>query len=101
MESKQLNWAAGIQVKRIRMLGKGNLKAVVDVQVGPFLIRGLRIVEDGIVGPWVAWPQDRFKNGEGLWRYVDIVQPNREVSEAVSKAILKVWSESCQSFLDG
>jgi DNA-binding cell septation regulator SpoVG len=93
-------WVAEIQVRRIRMVNGGTLKGVAEVQVGPFIIRALRIIEDG-KGMWVSWPQDRFRTAEGVFRYLDIVQPTREIAEAVSEAIKKVWEKNCRPFLDG
>lgn len=101
MDSEGDKWTADIRVVRIKMLGKGTLKALVDIQLGPLTIRGLRVIEDGAKGMWVSWPQDRFRTPEGFYRYFDIVQPTREIAEAVSQAIMKTWDRNCRPFLDG
>ena len=81
-----------IRVRDLRMIGKGNLKAVADVEVGPFSVRGLRIVENGR-GPFVAWPEERWLTKDGQTRYTPIVEPTREAHETVQRAVLAAYAE--------
>ena len=88
---KETRWIDEIQVLRIKFLEKGTLKAVIDIQLGPLTIRGLRVVESGD-RLWTAWPQDSFPTPEGFRRFVDIVQPTKDVSDAVTEAIKAKWA---------
>lgn len=79
-----------VRVKRLRVVEKGKLKAMVEIQIGELIIRGLKLIE-GKGGLWVAWPQAHWRDMDGQWRYQDIVQSTRETQEAVRDAVLKVW----------
>lgn len=88
----QYRWIDEIQVLKIKMFDKGTLRASVDIQVGPLTIRGLRIVESG-ERLWTAWPQDSYPTSEGFRRFVDLVQPTKELADAVNQAIKDKWAK--------
>ena len=82
----------GLSVKRInRFEGGGNLRAFCDLEIGPFLVKGLRVVE-GKNGLFVSMPQQQGKDGN----WYDTVFPlTKEMREQVSQLVLGAYqSES-------
>jgi DNA-binding cell septation regulator SpoVG len=88
----QNRWADEIQVLKIKLFEKGTLKALVDIQLGPLTIRGLRVMESGD-RLWTAWPQDSYRTQDGFRRFVDLVQPTKDVGNAVNQAIKEKWAK--------
>lgn len=85
-------WVEEIQVLKIKLFEKGNIKALVDIQVGPLTVRGLRVIETG-ERLWTAWPQDSYRTQDGFHRFVDLVQPTKELGNAVDQAIKAKWAK--------
>jgi len=79
-----------ITIKEIRPLpGVGNLKGFAVVEVGPWTIRGCRIVQQPGQRAYVALPQEKTADG----RYFPILQTNdTSLKDSIQAAVLQAWS---------
>lgn len=68
---------------------ESKLKAFVDVAIGEFIIRGLRIVQ-GQKGLYIAMPQEKGKDGR--W-YNCFYTKNPEARSALSEIVLTAYQE--------
>ncbi len=65
------------------------LKAFVDVAIGDFLVKGLRVV-NGQKGLFLAMPQEKGKDG----KWYDVFLPlTKEARESLSEAVLATYEE--------
>lgn len=86
-----------IKVREVRKVEKGRLQAMVDIQMGGLIVRGLRIMENG-KGPWVAWPSQQWTGRDGSPRYTNLVEPvSAEIRKAVTAAVLAAWRDQGQA----
>jgi hypothetical protein len=74
--------------------GGGCLLALADVQVGPFLLRCCRIVQQPGQRPWAQLPQQPGQNGR--W-FPALSCCDRDLDGAIKNAILDSW----HNFLEG
>ncbi len=78
-----------MEVVRLRCFdeGESKLKAFVDVAVGEFIVKGLRIMQ-GEKGLFVAMPQEKGKDG----RWYDCFYPKSpQARQALSEVILVAY----------
>ena len=80
-----------ITVKEIRRLSDaGNLKGFAVVEVGPWVIRGCRIVQQAGQRVYVALPQERSTDG----RFFPILTTqDSSLKEIIQAAVLQAWSQ--------
>lgn len=80
-----------IEVVRLRRFDndESRLKAFVDVAIGEFVVRGLRIVQ-GQKGLYLAMPQEKGKDGR--W-YNIFYTKDPEAREALSEIVLAAYQE--------
>jgi DNA-binding cell septation regulator SpoVG len=79
-----------ITVKELRPVPTaGNLKGFAVVEVGPWTIRGCRIIQQLGQRPYVALPQEKTADG----RYFPILQTNdTSLKDTIQAAVLQAWS---------
>jgi len=79
-----------VTVKELRRLpGGGNLRAFAIVEVGPWIVRGCRVVQQPGQRAFVSLPQESTTDG----RYFPIVQTqDRGLKEAIQRAVLAAWN---------
>jgi len=79
-----------LQVVRLhRIDGESKTKAFVDVAIGDFIVKGLRIVE-GKKGLFLGMPGEQGKDGK--W-YNAFYPKTKEARQALSDLILAVYQE--------
>ena len=79
-----------IQVSRIhRFDGESKLKAFVDITIGDFIIKGLRIVQ-GQKGLFLAMPQEKAKDGK--W-YNTFYPRTKETRQNLTEVVLTAYQE--------
>ena len=79
-----------IQVSRIhRFDGDTKLKAFVDITIGDFIIKGLRIVQ-GQKGLFLAMPQEKAKDGK--W-YNTFYPRTKETRQNLTEVVLTAYQE--------
>lgn len=82
-----------ITVRELKRVDKGSLRAMVDVEVGGLLVRGLHVIDNG-QGAWIAWPAKKWIGRDGQARYTNIVEPrSRELRDAIAGEVLRAWRE--------
>ena len=81
---------AVLKVVRLhRFEGESKLKAFVDVSLGDFIVKGLKVVE-GKNGCFVSMPQERSKDG----KWYDAFYPaTEEAKQVLSKVVLEAYQE--------
>ena len=80
-----------VEVVRLRRFDndESKLKAFVDVAIGEFIIKGLRIIQ-GQKGLYLAMPQEKGKDG----RWYNCFYPKTpEVREALSEIVLAAYQQ--------
>ncbi len=79
-----------LKVMRLhRFDGGSKTKAFVDVAIGDFLVKGLRVVS-GQKGLFLAMPQEKGKDG----KWYDVFLPlTKEARESLSEAVLATYEE--------
>jgi stage V sporulation protein G len=81
--------AGQIEVMRLRRFDNGDskLKAFVDVAIGEFVVRGLRIVQ-GQKGLYLAMPQEQGKDG----RWYNCFYPkDAQARQALAEVVLSAY----------
>jgi DNA-binding cell septation regulator SpoVG len=85
-----------IKIREMKRLTKGSLRAMVDVEVGGLLVRGLHVIDNG-KGAWIAWPSKKWIGRDGQVRYSNIVEPRTsELREAIAGEVMRAWREQPQ-----
>lgn len=81
---------APVIVRELRRLpDAGSLKAVATVDVGPWTIRGCRVVEQAGHAAYVALPQERTKRG----RFFPVLEiTNQRLQARLEAAVLAAWA---------
>lgn len=70
--------------------GQGNLRAFCDVQCGPFLISGVRIIQEADKKPWASLPQRQAPDG----RWFPVVScSDKALERAILDEALAYWKE--------
>lgn len=79
-----------IQVSRLyRIDDDSKLKAFVDVVIGDFLVKGLRIVQ-GKKGLFLAMPQEKSKDG----RWYSVFYPTtKEARQSLAEVVLAAYQQ--------
>lgn len=79
-----------VEVSRLHRLdGESKTKAFVDITLGDFVIKGLRVVE-GEKGLFVSMPQEKGKDG----KWYDTFSPkSKEVRQELADLILEVYRQ--------
>lgn len=81
---------SAIQVSRIyRIDGDTKLKAFVDITIGDFLIKGLRVVQ-GQKGLFLGFPQEKSKDGK--W-YSTFYPKTEEAKASLAEVVLGAYQE--------
>ncbi len=79
-----------LEVVRLhRFAGESKIKAFVDVSVGEYLVKGLRVVS-GPKGLFLGMPQEKAKDGK--W-YDTFLPLTKEAREELSEAVLAAYQE--------
>jgi len=80
-----------VEVVRLRRFddGESKLKAFVDVAIGDFVIKGLRIVQ-GQKGLYLAMPQEQGKDGR--W-YNSFYPKSPEAKQALTEIVLASYQD--------
>lgn len=79
-----------IQVSRIhRIDGETKLKAFVDITIGDFIIKGLRVIQ-GQKGLFLGMPQERSKDGK--W-YNTFYPRTKETRQNLTELVLSAYEE--------
>jgi stage V sporulation protein G len=83
-------FVAEIKVVRLhRFDSDSKTKAFVDIAIGDFLIKGLRIV-DGKKGLFLSMPSEKAKDG----KYYNTFSPlTEEAQQSLSQAVLSAYQE--------
>lgn len=81
---------SGVKVIRLhRFAGDSKTKAFVDVGIGDFVVKGLRVVE-GKSGLFLAMPREKSKDGK--W-YDSFYAANNQAKESLSKLVLDLYQQ--------
>ena len=79
---------AEVQVVRLyRLENESKVKAFVDVSIGDFIVKGLKVLE-GKKGLFLAMPQDQAKDGK--W-YETCFPATKEARQKISQAVLEAY----------
>ncbi|MFA5355812.1 MAG: SpoVG family protein [Candidatus Omnitrophota bacterium] len=79
-----------IQVSRIyRIDGDTKLKAFVDISIGDFIVKGLRVL-NGQKGLFVGLPQEKAKDGK--W-YNAFYPTTKEARQSLTDTVLAAYQE--------
>jgi stage V sporulation protein G len=82
--------ALDLKVVRIyRFEGDSKTKAFVDIGVGDFIIKGLRVVQ-GKKGLFLALPQEKGKDGK--W-YGTFIPATKDAAQNLSEVVLAAYQE--------
>lgn len=76
-------------VRLHRFEGDSKLKAFVDIAIGEFIIKGLRVVE-GQKGLFLAMPQEKAKDGK--W-YNTFCPVTKEARQSLADLVLSAYQE--------
>lgn len=82
--------AEGIELEVVRLFrfeGDSKVKAFVDIAVGDFIVRGLRLVQ-GQKGLFVAMPQEKSKDGK--W-YNSFYPKTKEARNSLQEIVLSAY----------
>jgi DNA-binding cell septation regulator SpoVG len=72
-----------------RLVGTGNLKAFAVVAVGPWTVRGCRVVQQPGQRAYVSLPQEKTTDG----RFFPILQTkDANLKDAIQAAVLEAWN---------
>jgi stage V sporulation protein G len=79
-----------LQVVRLyRLDGESKIKAFVDVSIGNFIIKGLKIL-DGKNGMFLSMPQEKAKDG----KWYDTVFPvTKEARKSLTELVLEAYQQ--------
>jgi len=79
-----------IEVVRLhRIEGESKVKAFVDIAIGEFVVKGLRVV-DGGKGLFLGLPQEKSKDG----KWYNVFYPKNELAlKDLSDKVLAVYQE--------
>ncbi|MDP2940708.1 MAG: SpoVG family protein [Candidatus Omnitrophota bacterium] len=79
-----------LEVVRLhRFAGDSKIKAFVDVSVGEYLVKGLRVV-DGPKGLFLGMPQEKAKDG----KWYDTFHPlTKEARDSLAERVLSAYNE--------
>lgn len=79
-----------IQVSRIyRIEGDSKLKAFVDITIGDFIVKGLRVMQ-GSKGLFLGMPQEKAKDGK--W-YSIFYTANKEARQNLADLVLAAYRQ--------
>lgn len=76
-------------VRLHRFEGDSKTKAFVDVSIGDFIVKGVRVVQ-GQKGLFLAMPQEKAKDGK--W-YNSFFPATKEARENLSEVVLAAYQE--------
>ena len=76
-------------VRLHRFEGESKLKAFVDVSIGDFIVRGLRVVQ-GQKGLFLGMPQEKAKDGK--W-YNAFYPATKEARNNLAEVVLSAYQE--------
>ena len=85
-----------VEVVRLRRFDDGDskLKAFVDVAIGEFIIKGLRIVQ-GQKGLYLAMPQEKGKDGR--W-YNSFYTKSPQARQALTDIVLAAYQNEAETY---
>lgn len=82
--------SANLEVVRLyRLDGESKTKAFVDVAIGDFIVKGLRILQ-GQKGLFLGMPQDKAKDGK--W-YNTFYPKTKEARQDLTEVVLSAYQE--------
>lgn len=80
-----------LNIKRIE--NAGNLKAIVDIKIGPLEIYKCRVVQQPNQSAWVSPPQEMYERG-GKKSYYPLLKWPREWNDAINQAVGMAYEEA-------
>lgn len=85
---------ATVKVRELKTIENNSaIKAIANVQFGPLVIHGVRVIHQPPKEPWVALPKEKRNN-----EYIPVVEcKDKEASKAISEAVLSAWREEASS----
>jgi len=79
-----------IQVMELTAIGKGNLKAMASVRIGPSLtLHKVRVIQQPGQRAWVSMPQEAWTGSDGKPHYAALVELTGDLRARVGQAILE------------
>jgi stage V sporulation protein G len=79
-----------LQVVRLyRLEGESKVKAFVDVAIGDFVVKGLRVVQ-GQKGLFLSMPQEKSKDGKFYNTFLPVT---KEARQNLSEIVLAAYQE--------
>lgn len=76
-------------VRLYRFEGDSKVKAFVDIAVGDFIVKGLRVLQ-GEKGLFLGMPQEKSKDGK---YYNSFYPKTKEARQSLSDAVLAVYQQ--------
>lgn len=80
------------------VVDQGNLRSLADVQLGPLVIRKVRLIQQPGQAPWVSPPQDSWTDAQGQRRFTTLVKWPPEWGQAILDAVLLSLEEHPEGF---
>lgn len=83
-----------IEVVKMKVLDKGNLKAVVSIEINGWLtIHDCRIVQQPGQAAWVSMPQKEYQGHDGQKKYAPLIELGKDSAQKkeIEAAILTAW----------
>jgi DNA-binding cell septation regulator SpoVG len=81
-----------VRVMAVRNVSRGNLRALVDIALGPSLIiRDFRIVQKPGQRPWVSPPTREWQGEDGKRKYTTMIELSGSLKVRVEQAVLAAW----------
>ncbi|MCX7926732.1 MAG: SpoVG family protein [Candidatus Omnitrophica bacterium] len=85
-----MNEVCSIQVVRLyRIDGGSKIKAFVDIAIGDFIVKGLKILE-GKNGLFLSMPQEKAKDGK--W-YNSFFAATKEAQKLLQEVVLEAYQQ--------
>lgn len=80
-----------IEVLAVRKVdNSGNLRALIDIQIGPFVFKGCRIIQQEGQKPWASLPQTQSKDGR-WWPVVTC--SDSELDRTIKDTAIRAFEE--------
>ena len=91
-EGKSKQTQSNIGILAVRKLTGGNLKAFIDVQLGPSVtIFGFRVIQQPGQKAYVSPPQREYTDQDGKKHYAPMLELTGNLKTRVEHAIMTAW----------
>jgi DNA-binding cell septation regulator SpoVG len=96
-ESNQTSSSSKIRVIAIRRVGKGPVRIIADIGLGPSLIiKELKIIQQPGQRAWVSPPQYEWQGTDGGRHFAPLVELSGTLKARVEQAILQMYGRSSE-----